>query len=225
MYGWASPWKNNNQVYSIQNQPHTYGRLAEHNHTAQTYEAVEAGKTARESIHGAGRPQGASRLTRPGAARGGALSSPVRAAAMERVEEGRSLRLGGAARCPSGEPRGERRACNGRPGKTVGLVMCGRDRPRIQLREPHGMHPPRQAQARQLGGAMAGGPRDKSVTQQPEEPDCERFPRRWRSLASGQAAASSSNSSRRTEPRPTGVCSRSSELLRRPLLAPPPLIS
>jgi len=41
MYGWASPWKNNNQLYSIQNQPHTYGRLAEHNHTAQTYEAVE----------------------------------------------------------------------------------------------------------------------------------------------------------------------------------------
>ena len=175
----------------------------------------EAGKTARESIQGAGRPQGASRLTRPGAARGGALRSPVMAAAMERVEEGRSLRLGGAARCPSGEPRGERRACNGRPGwvdgvrkyrpgadgisntvhplrpiLTVGLVMCGRDRPRIQLREPHGMHPPRQAQARQLGGAMAGGPRDKSVTRQPEEPDCERVPCRWSSLAAGQAGGS-----------------------------------
>jgi len=81
----------------------------------------EAGKTARESIQGAGRPQGASRLTRPGAARGGSLSSPVMAAAMERVEEGRSLRLGGAARCPSGEPRGEWRACNGQPGRVDGV--------------------------------------------------------------------------------------------------------
>jgi len=48
-------------------------------------------------------------------------ASAVMAAAMERVEEGRSLRLGGAARCPSGEPRGERRACNGRPGRVDGV--------------------------------------------------------------------------------------------------------
>jgi len=52
------------------------------------------------------------------------------------------------------------------------------------------MHPPRQAQARQLGGAMAGGPRDKSVTRQPEEADCERVPCRWSSLAAGQAGGS-----------------------------------
>ena len=49
-----------------------------------------------------------------------------------------------------------------RPILTVGLVMCGRDRPRIQLREPHGMHPPRQAQARH-GGWTARQERDAAA--------------------------------------------------------------
>ena len=82
----------------------------------------------------AGRLQGVSRRTRPGAARG-VLSSPVMAAAMERVEVGRHKppprRRDGVF--VSLEPRGERRACNDRLGRVDGVRNTDRGRTLFQI--------------------------------------------------------------------------------------------